>query len=201
MGKRENIEKLNQKPYSKLLRRFRYFLILALVAILIRTFIFQIYVVSGNSMAPTLRNGDIVFVSKLGFPVFGEFFPFDFIYGNPSLNRLDIVIFEDQNSETSIKRLVGEPSEYYEINYGKVMIESNVLQEEYLPDGSLTSEPSNSMFYQFPNSPFLEMQKSGRIPDNYYLLLGDNREYSTDSRSFGLIPLEKMRGKVFYTFQ
>jgi signal peptidase I len=57
------------------------------------------------------------------------------------------------------------------------------------------------MFYQFPNSPFLEMQKSGRIPDNYYLLLGDNREYSTDSRSFGLVPLEKMRGKVFYTFQ
>jgi signal peptidase I len=198
MGQRDIIQKMKQKDYRKIFFRIQITLVLVLIAFLIRTFLFQIYIVSGNSMAPTLRNGDFVFASKFGFPVFEKFFPFDFIYGKPNLKRMDIVIFEDQNGESCLKRVVGVPFEYYEINYGKVMIESTMLDEEYTTVGSETSDPSNSIFYKFPNSPFLEMQKSGRIPSGYYLLLGDNRENSTDSRSFGLVPLEKMRGKVVF---
>ncbi|WCL49319.1 signal peptidase I [Leptospira sp. GIMC2001] len=192
---------MNQKSQDKLKRRILYFTGFIFFVIIIRIFFFQIYVVSGNSMAPTLRNGDIVFVSKLGFPVTSEIFPWHFVYSKPSLNRLDIVIFEDQEGEISLKRLVGEPHEYYELNFGKVMIESTILEEDYIPDGAETNEPSNEMAYKYPDSPFIEMSKSGRIPPGYYLLLGDNREYSTDSRSFGFVPLSRLRGKVFATIK
>lgn len=150
-------------------------------------------------MLPTLRNGDVVLVGKWGFPVKTEFLPWEFIYTQPSLSRLDIVIFEDQEGETSMKRVVGVPYEYYEINYGKVMIEAQELEETYLLSGATTEDPSNDLVYRFPNSPFIPMEKKGRIPPNYYLLLGDNREHSTDSRSMGLVPLDKIRGKVITT--
>lgn len=187
---------MTQNSHAKLIRRVKGFALFLLVVLMVRVFLFQIYVVSGNSMAPSLRNGDIVFVSKMGFPVKTEILPWEFIYTEPELNRLDIVLFENQENEISLKRVVGVPHEYYEINHGKVMIESSVLEENYVPTGAETSEPSNQFLYRFPNSPFLEMEKKGRIPPKYFLLLGDNREYSTDSRSIGLVPLEKMRGKV-----
>lgn len=168
------------------------------VVLFLRIFVFQIYVVSGNSMLPTLRNGDIVLVSKLGFPVKTEVLPWEFIYTKPQLKQMDIVIFEDQENELNLKRVLGVPFEYYEINYGKVMIESLVLEEKYILPGSETKDPSNDMVYRFPDSPFLPMQKKGRIPPDYYMLLGDNREHSTDSRSMGLVPLHKLRGKVYF---
>lgn len=171
------------------------------IVIFVRIFLLQIYVVSGHSMLPTLRNGDVVIVWKLFFPVKTEFLPWEFIYSKPKLERMDIVIFEDQEGEISLKRVVGIPHEYYEINYGRVMIEANVLKEDYIVEGSETGDPSNELVYKFPESPFLEMRKKGRIPPDYYLLLGDNRENSTDSRSMGLVPLDKLRGKVLITLQ
>jgi signal peptidase I len=193
------MKNLSEKSWVKLKKKVKFFLIFLFIVILIRIFFLQVYVVSGNSMVPTLRNGDIVFVWKFLFPVKTEFFPWEFIYAKPNLSRMDIIIFEDQNNEISLKRVLGVPYEYYEINYGKVMIESTVLEEDYLPEGSETEKPSNKIVYQFPNSPFLQMQNKGRIPPNYYMLLGDNREYSTDSRSMGFVPLDKIRGKVFFT--
>jgi len=187
---------LKSDSVSKLRTHVLIFLIFFFWVIILRVFVFQVFLVTGNSMLPTLRNGDLVLVSKIGFPVSSEFFPWEFIYSKPILERLDILIFEDQENELNLKRVVGMPGEYYEINYGKVMIDSRILEENYVSKGQETSQPDNKLFYKFPNSPFLEMQSKGRIPPNYFLLLGDNRENSTDSRSMGLVPLHKLRGKV-----
>lgn len=149
-------------------------------------------------MLPTLRSGDIVFVSRLGFPISFGSLTLDLVLFSPKLERLDIVIFEDQENKINLKRVVGLPGEFYEIKDGKVFIDYQSLPENYLDSNQETSEPSNELFYKFQSSPFLEMQKAGRIPPGYYMLLGDNRRQSTDSRSTGLVPLQRLRGKVFY---
>ncbi|HNK58962.1 MAG TPA: signal peptidase I, partial [Leptospiraceae bacterium] len=77
----------------------------------------------------------------------------------------------------------------------RILIDSVPLDEKYkVPDSKTLLLPQPIV----PDSVFFPMQKEGRIPPDYYLLLGDNREHSFDSRNIGLIPLSRIRGKVFY---
>jgi signal peptidase I len=166
----------------------------------VRIFLFQIYSIQGNSMYPTLSNGSIVFVWKGGFALSAKLFGTEWLYTEPSIQKLDLVLFHDQANELVVKRVIGLPNEFYSIEAGRVLIDSQMLIEDYTPEGSITLEPTNSIFLNLKNTPFLAMSKQGRIPPGYYLLLGDNREYSTDSRSFGLVPVEKVKGKVIFYF-
>lgn len=151
-------------------------------------------------MYPTLPNGSIAFVWKAGFAISAKFFGTEILYTEPNIAKLDLVLFVSQDDELVVKRVIGLPGEFYSIESGRVLIDSAVLVEDYLPLGTFTSEPTASVFLDRHRSPFLAMEKQGRIPPGYYLLLGDNREYSTDSRSFGLVPVEKIKGKVIYFF-
>jgi signal peptidase I len=180
-------------------RTFFVFLFLAFL-LFVRIFLFQIYSIQGNSMYPTLSNGSVVFVWKGGFALSAKLFGTEWLYTTPNIQKLDLVLFHDQANELVVKRIIGLPNEFYSIEAGRVLIDSQMLIENYTPDGSITIEPTNSLFLNLKNTPFLAMNKQGRIPPGYYLLLGDNREYSTDSRSFGLVPVEKLKGKVIFYF-
>lgn len=151
-------------------------------------------------MYPTLEHGSVVFVWKGGFAISAKFFGTEILYTEPSIDKLDLVLFVSQEDELVVKRVIGLPGEFYSIESGRVLIDSMELLENYLPKGTYTSEPSTSVFLNRHHSPFLAMDKQGRIPPGYYLLLGDNRQYSTDSRSFGLVPVEKIKGKVVFYF-
>jgi len=151
-------------------------------------------------MYPTLANGSIVFVWKGGFALSAKLFGTEWLYTEPNIQKLDLLLFHDQSNELVVKRVIGLPNEFYSIEAGRVLIDSQMLIEDYTPAGSITLEPTNSIFLNLKNSPFLAMSKQGRIPPGYYLLLGDNREYSTDSRSFGLVPVEKVKGREFSIF-
>ncbi|TGN20904.1 signal peptidase I [Leptospira idonii] len=175
-------------------------LLLGVLLLFTRIFLFQVYSIQGNSMYPTLENGSIVFVWKGGFALSAKLFGTGWLYTEPNIQKLDLVLFVSQDDELVVKRVIGLPGEFYSIEAGRVVIDSQMLIENYLPMGSLTSEPNSSVFLNLKNSPFLAMNSQGRIPPGYYLLLGDNREYSTDSRSFGLVPVEKIKGKVFLYF-
>ncbi|MDF3819779.1 signal peptidase I [Leptospira sp. 96542] len=185
------------KRYSKRMAFIFFFLAFLLF---VRIFLFQIYSIQGNSMYPTLEHGSIVFVWKGGFAISAKFFGTELLYTEPNINKLDLVLFVSQEDELVVKRVIGVSGEFYSIEYGRVLIDSKEIVENYLPKGSYTSEPNASVFLNRHNSPFLAMDKQGRIPPGYYLLLGDNREYSTDSRAFGLVPVEKIKGKVVFYF-
>ncbi|TGL56351.1 signal peptidase I [Leptospira ognonensis] len=189
--------KTRLKKYS---RRTLYFSIFLAFLLFVRIFLFQIYSIQGNSMYPTLSNGSIVFVWKGGFALSAKLFGTEWLYTEPNIQKLDLVLFHDQAGELVVKRVIGLPNEFYSIEAGRVLIDSQMLIENYTPVGSITIEPNNSLFLNLKNSPFLAMGMQGRIPPGYFLLLGDNREYSTDSRSFGLVPVEKIKGKVFFYF-
>ncbi|WP_246834550.1 signal peptidase I [Leptospira levettii] len=196
-------ETLGPHWWSKIKRYVRrsLFVFLFLCFLLfVRIFLFQIYSVQGNSMYPTLEHGSVVFVWKGGYAISAKFFGTELLYTDPSINKLDLVLFVSQKEELVVKRVIGLPGEFYSIESGRVLIDSMELLENYLPKGTYTSEPSTSVFLNRHHSPFLAMDKQGRIPPGYYLLLGDNRQYSTDSRSFGLVPVEKIKGKVIFYF-
>lgn len=150
---------------------------------------------NGNSMLPTLKTGALLLTTKYQFsqriPITNE----EFIYGSPKIARLDMVLFEGEEGDILIKRAIGLPGDYYNFADGRILIDSVPLDEQYKLKESKTlllPQPLAS------DSIFFPMQKEGRIPPDYFLLLGDNREHSYDSRNMGLVPITRLRGKVLY---
>ena len=91
--------------------------------------------------------------------------------------------------ESYIKRVIGLPGEHVEIKDGKVYINGEELQEDYLPEGTITKQNTEDEYY-------LDVI----VPENCVFAMGDNRTQSTDCRKFGCIPLEKIEGKVWIRF-
>ena len=87
------------------------------------------------------------------------------------------------NKDSYIKRVIALPGEHVEIKDGRVYINGEVLQEDYLQPGIVTDVTVG--FDDFV------------VPENYVFAMGDNRNHSTDCREFGCIPLEKIESKVW----
>ena len=91
--------------------------------------------------------------------------------------------------ESYIKRVIALPGEHIQIMDGKVYINGEILQEEYLAEGVETGPVGNYDYY-------LDLT----VPENCVFAMGDNRRQSTDCRKFGCIPLEKIESKVWIRF-
>lgn len=134
---------------------------------LIRSFLVQPFLVSGASMSPNFEDGNYLLVDELTYRV-----------REPA--RGEVAVFHYPNDESTyfIKRIVGLPGERVIIRDGKVFIitplrpEGRELPETYLPDGVTTAGVYDA-----------------KLGEDEYFLLGDNRSYSFDSRSWG--PLKK----------
>jgi signal peptidase I len=142
------------------------------IAILIKTFLFQAFFIPSESMYPTLKTGDRVLVNKLSYKLH-------------DVNRGDIVVFEKPKTETSdikdlVKRVIGLPGETVEGRDGHIYINGHVLKEPYLPAGVETSTFAQQ-----------------RVPSNSLWVMGDNRVASRDSRYFGPITESSIVGRVF----
>lgn len=146
--------------------------------------------VEGKSMYPTLNSTSIndvlltnKFVQIAGGP--GHLLP-DYNY-----QRGDMVVFRLPSEDTDlVKRVIGLPGDRVKINDGRVIVNDEVLVEEYLPAG-LRTEPYTGGFF----SEGLEK----RVPENYYFVLGDNRKNSLDSRTtqVGFVSRELIKGTPF----
>ena len=98
----------------------------------------------------------------------------------------------ESGKRSYIKRVIGIPGDYVEIKNGAVYINGEKLQEDYLQPGVVTDMiQGNSEESYFNNF---------TVPDDCVFAMGDNRPGSTDCRSFGCIPLEKIEGKVLFRF-
>ena len=154
----------------------------ALVALgavfLIRTFLVQPFLVSGASMVPNFSNGDYLLVDE-----------FSYYLRKPA--RGEVVVFHYPNDESTyfIKRIIGLPGERVVIKDGKVMIynpdhpNGEVLDEKYLPP-------------QFVTNPRPGGQSEFKVGPDQFLVLGDNRSYSFDSRDWGLLSSKEVVGLV-----
>lgn len=140
------------------------------VAIFCHFFLFESYVVDGDSMEPSLSFGQHILVEKITYP-----------YGTP--HRGDIVVFRYPRnpSRAFVKRVIGLPGDRVEVTGGHVIVNGFLLNEPYAAGETEGIYPSTI------------------IPEGRLFVLGDNREVSEDSRSslVGLVPMENIEGKVF----
>ncbi len=154
------------------------------VALVVKTFLFQAFYIPSASMEPTLEKGDRVLVNKLS-------------YDLHDVNRGDVIVFELDEDEVApdgikdlIKRVVGLPGDVIETRDGVVYVDDRALEEPYLEDGMVTGDPND------PKNPSIERQT---VPDGHVFVLGDNRSNSADSRYpyRGTIPIDSIVGRAF----
>jgi signal peptidase I len=155
------------------------------IALVIKTFLFQAFYIPSESMRPTLNVGDRVLVNKMSYRVH-------------DVNRGDIVVFEtppnakDANGKIKdlVKRVVALPGETLETRAGAVYINGRELEEPYLRNGVKTCA-TNSSPGTCADIP------ATRIPSDHVFVMGDNRTASKDSRSFRPIEEDSIVGRVF----
>ena len=140
--------------------------VIIVAVLLFRHFLYSPIRVSGDSMVPTLNDGDIMILDKIGYKING-------------LDRFDIVVV-DYKGEKIIKRVIGLPGDHVEYINNKLYINGKHVEEEY--DRKETSDF------------ILEFLGENTIPKDKYLVLGDNRPISKDSRIIGLIDKKDIEG-------
>lgn len=145
------------------------------IVILIIVYVFTFSQVVGPSMNPTLNEGDITVLLKSHYLLF-------------DVKRSDIISFTYDEGKYLIKRVIGLPGENVYIKNNKVYINNKELDEKYLPDDIINEDFSlNDLGYE-------------KIPEGYYLCLGDNRTNSMDSRDsrVGLVNIKNIKGKIVF---
>lgn len=146
-----------------------------IVAFLLKSFVFQPFVVEGISMEPNYHNNEYLIVNKL-------------VYIIEKPQRGDVMVFRppDNPTVTYIKRVIGLPGDTVKISQGYVYVNGEKLNEAYLPEGRLTLIGGEK-----------NLIKEVTLASDEYFAMGDNREHSTDSREFGIVPKANIVGKTW----
>jgi signal peptidase I len=169
-----------QGLWSEAFKLFRDIFLIIVVFILFGVFFVQPVVVEGTSMLPELHDGERLLVNKL------VYYKIQSVsWGH--IERGDIVVFWFPNDpdKSYVKRVIGLPGEVVEVRAGKVFIDGRQLEEDYLD-----SEHNQSL----PSWP------AKRVDEHHYFVMGDNRDNSSDSRYWGLVPEKYIYGKAFFRY-
>jgi len=181
-----------ETPKSLLRDYFETIVTCVIFVLFARTFVFQQSKIPTGSMIPTLLIGDYIMVNKFIYapptsaPLLGSLeraaFPMR------QVRRGDIVVFKfpEEPEKDYIKRVVGLPGETLEIRDRQVYIDGHPLDETY----KVHRNPRGLNIDQ-DNYP------ATRIPDDAYFCMGDNRDNSRDSRSWGFVPRDYIKGRAF----
>lgn len=150
-----------------------------IASIILRVFVLDSFIVSGDSMEPSILSGDYVFVYKLSYS-----------WSEP--RRGDVIVATPRNiNEKIVKRIIGLPSEWISIENGQVVVRRGRRGE-----GQILSE----MYKNGEKTPEVGITNINLDPQEYFVL-GDNREVSVDSRELGLIDSWDIDGRVIGAFR
>ena len=195
----------------------------AIIALVVRTFMFQPFNSPSTSMAPTLVVGDQYFVSKTAYGYSRYSFPFGLVQfsgrvfgAKPAYG--DVVVFRlpKDPSTDYIKRVVGLPGDRIQMKAGQLYINGQPVARERMPDlsgtdvcGGYRSKPVKRWRERLPNgvthetldcvdNGFYDNTPEYVVPAGHYFMMGDNRDNSNDSRvlsQVGYIPYENLVGR------
>jgi signal peptidase I len=161
-------QSLFAKTFSFIFETIKTLAVVIVLSFLIRTYVFQPFIIDGNSMEPNFHNDQFIITAKASYRLHDP-------------QRKDVVVFRSpMNPEVYfIKRIVGLPGETVDIKNNKVYINNRLLDESYLPAEQKTLVDGLS-------GKDLNMT----MRENEYFVMGDNRDNSYDSRSWG--PLNRI---------
>ena len=167
--------------------------IAVILALFIRTFVIQAFKIPSGSMIPTLLVGDHILVNKF---IYGIKLPFAnktiVPISTPQRDDVIVFIFPQDKSKDFIKRVIGLPGEILKMVDRKIYINGKLYDDKYgvykdsLGQRRLTPLKSSSG----PIS----------IPEDHLFFMGDNRDNSHDSRFWGFVPIESVRGKALIIY-
>lgn len=196
-----------------------------LIAIIIRTFLFEPFKIPSGSMYPTLHVGDYLFVSKYTYGYSKHSFPFSLplfegrIWADQP-QRGDVVVFKfpQDNKTDFIKRIIGLPGDKIKMQDGILYINGKPVERQQIEDFVIRDKFGNGERYRqyvetLPNGAkhnileisdqqeFVDNMVEVAVPENSYFVMGDNRDRSDDSRlSVGFVPFENLVGKARWLF-
>lgn len=154
------------------------YIIIVLVVVFIRSYIVTPVVVRGDSMDDTLQDGEVLFLSKINYQV-------------SEIERFDIVVIEDIDGDLIIKRVIGLPGDDLRYQDDVLYINGEQVEKRFTDD--VTEDFTLEEICKIH-----EVECNGSIPEDMYLVLGDNRDVSADSRVKGLIEREQILGKAVF---
>ena len=197
----------------------------AVIALVVRTFLFEPFSIPSESMYPTLKVGDYLFVKKYEYGYGKYSFPFGLAEFDGRImestpERGDIVVFRKPYAEhiDYIKRVIGLPGDTVKMTDGQLFIngervprdfigmdtvnERGFLQTYHRYIESLPDGPQHYM-YEINDEGPLDFTPRFTVPEGYFFAMGDNRDESQDSRviaDVGFIPVENLVGKAAFFF-
>lgn len=152
--------------------------VFAAIGTVIYLFIAQPHKVSGSSMFPNFHNNDYIITNKIG-------------YHLSSPQRGQVIVFQNprDTSQDFIKRIIGLPGDKVRVEGGKVYVGGQIINEPYLPQGVETNPGA-----------FMHEGEDVEVPAGNYIVFGDNRTASSDSREWGFVTKDEIIGQALIRY-
>ena len=153
------------------------------IFLIVYLFVMQPHQVNGKSMYPNFDDGEYLLTDKISYKM-----------GEPT--RGDVVVFKAPEASQCpegtgcdfIKRIIGLPGETVQVSNNQLYINGRVLTESYLSPEIITQAGAYTA------------NGTVNVPEGTYFVVGDNRSHSSDSRTWGPVPADKIVGKVFFRY-
>ncbi len=150
----------------------RFIIITLVIVIPVRAYVAQPFIVSGVSMVPSFENGEYLIIDELSY-----------LLREPKRGEVAVFRYPKDPSKFFIKRVIGLPGETVSIHDGKVYVKNGTTEVVWKYPDIPTDTPTGSGVYE--------------LGPNQYFVLGDNRSMSLDSRAWGTVDEDLIKGRVF----
>ncbi|MGC4378075.1 signal peptidase I [Fictibacillus sp. Mic-4] len=153
------------------------------IAFLIKSFLFQQYIVYGESMMPTIQDGNRLIINKISYDI-----------SKPE--RFDVIVFHATPKEDYIKRIIGLPGDHIAYKNDQLYVNGKKIAEPYLDKYKKEAAPGKL------TEDFTLEEVTGQkvVPQGKLFVMGDNRQKSEDSRIIGFVDMKQVVGEVNLRF-
>ena len=172
------------------------FLIAVILALFVRTWVFQAFKIPSGSMEPNLLIGDHLIVNKMEFSPTATAIE-RIVLPRRAIDRGDVIVFKypEEPERDFIKRVVGLPGDRVELRRKQIHINGQPIDDPhaYYLEPPSAGEPARQGDVREEYGPVT-------VPDRQYFVMGDNRDNSQDSRYWGFLPESYVKGRALFIY-